>query len=123
MTSRGLAGSNLGDSRSQMASASDVRAILSLPASAPGTSQPRKPTATASRKPDGISRELYSLIGDSAPTLVAQYARPKFKPKLDLGRSKARWCAPRLMRALYAGSMVLNTGLGGHSRILLVPTL
>ncbi|KAF9513258.1 hypothetical protein BS47DRAFT_1317687 [Hydnum rufescens UP504] len=74
-----------------MASASDVRAILSLPANTPGPSQPRKSTATASRKPEGISRELYSLIGDSAPTLVAQYARPKFKPKLDLGKSRARW--------------------------------
>ncbi|KAF8339079.1 uncharacterized protein EI90DRAFT_3279490 [Cantharellus anzutake] len=68
-----------------MASASDVRAILQLPPTFAGPSQLKKPSAPGPRKPEGISRELYSLIGDSAPTLVAQYSRPKFKPKLDLG--------------------------------------
>ncbi|KAL7420807.1 swr complex subunit [Cryptotrichosporon argae] len=67
----------------------DVRSILNLPASAPsGPSAPRK-SAAGPRKPDGISRELYALIGDNAPSLAeAQKAagvryreRPKMKGK------------------------------------------
>lgn len=75
-----------------MATASDVRAILSLPQSTSVSSSSAAKKASAPRKPEGISRELYSLIGDSAPSLVAQYARPKFKPKLDLNKGKSRWC-------------------------------
>ena len=79
-----------------MASSSEVRAILSLPPpTAGGPSAPRKSHGTlpGKGKPDGISRELYSLIGNSAPTLVAQYARPKFKPKLGaLGKARgSKW--------------------------------
>ena len=63
------------------ATASDIRDALSL-----GPAAPRKPSA-ASRA--GISRELYSLIGDSAPPLVVR--APRFKARPDLGRPKARW--------------------------------
>lgn len=44
-------------------------------------------------KPDGISRELYALIGPSAPTLTAQLAKPKFKakPKLSGGAKAVKW--------------------------------
>ncbi|KAI0321956.1 hypothetical protein OF83DRAFT_1050227 [Amylostereum chailletii] len=67
------------------ASAADVRSILSLPTpSTPGPSQPKKPAHSA-RKPEGISRELYSLIGSSAPTLAAQLAKPRLKQKPNLG--------------------------------------
>ncbi|KAI0796325.1 hypothetical protein BC629DRAFT_1504858 [Irpex lacteus] len=79
-------------------SAADVRSILSLPnPSTPGPSQPRKPPATTerARKPEGISRELYSLIGPSAPTLAAaQLAKPRLKQKPNLGgggRVKWEW--------------------------------
>lgn len=72
------------------ASAADVRSILSIPD--PSTSQPPSAststptTATAPKqrrapKPDGISRELYALIGSSVPTLTAQLSKPKYKPK------------------------------------------
>ncbi|KAI0005162.1 hypothetical protein BJV74DRAFT_807369 [Russula compacta] len=68
------------------ASAADVRSILSLPSSSTQTpAQPKKATASLSRKPSGISRELYSLIGPSAPTLVAQAAKPRLKQKPNLG--------------------------------------
>ena len=42
---------------------------------------------------DGISRELYALIGPSAPTLTAQLAKPKFKakPKLSGGAKAVKW--------------------------------
>ncbi|KAI0938219.1 hypothetical protein AcV7_003466 [Taiwanofungus camphoratus] len=77
------------------ASAADVRSILSLPnPSTPGPSQPRKPpnTIERSRKPEGISRELYSLIGPSAPTLAAQLAKPRLKQKPNLGSGgRVKW--------------------------------
>ncbi|KZT05541.1 uncharacterized protein LAESUDRAFT_726808 [Laetiporus sulphureus 93-53] len=77
------------------ASAADVRSILSLP-STPGPSQMRKTTSNTerARKPDGISRELYSLIGPSAPTLAAQFAKPRLRQKPNLGgggRVKWEW--------------------------------
>lgn len=79
------------------ASAADVRSILSLPTpSTPGPSQPRRTPSTAekARKPEGISRELYSLIGPSAPTLTVQLAKPRLKQKPNLGgggRVKWEW--------------------------------
>ncbi|KAF8557043.1 hypothetical protein OG21DRAFT_1482642 [Imleria badia] len=59
-------------------SASDIRSALSLPQSIPA---PRR----AAKKPDGISRELYSLIGPSAPSLAAHLAKPRLKQKPNLG--------------------------------------
>ena len=75
------------------ASAADVRSILSLPSSlTPAPSQPKKATTPLSRKPSGISRELYSLIGPSAPTLVAQVAKPRLKQKPNLGSgASSKW--------------------------------
>ena len=74
-------------------SAADVRSILSLP-SPSGPSQLRKqPAATErARKPEGISRELYSLIGPSAPTIAAQLAKPRLKQKPNLGGGgRVKW--------------------------------
>ncbi|EPS98724.1 hypothetical protein FOMPIDRAFT_1164806 [Fomitopsis schrenkii] len=77
------------------ASAADVRSILSLPnPSTPGPSQLKRTPSTAekSRKPEGISRELYSLIGPSAPTLAAHLAKPRLKQKPNLGGGgRVRW--------------------------------
>jgi DNA methyltransferase 1-associated protein 1 len=75
-----------------MATAADVRSILSLPGT-PGPSQPKKPATQSTRKPEGISRELYSLIGPSAPSLAAQLAKPRLKQKPNLGGGgKVKWC-------------------------------
>ncbi|KAF8311157.1 hypothetical protein DL93DRAFT_2083603 [Clavulina sp. PMI_390] len=75
-----------------MASSSDLRAIFSLPQSTPGASTSTTvKKAPGARKPEGISRELYSLIGDSAPSLVAQYAQPKYKPKLKFAKDSPTW--------------------------------
>jgi DNA methyltransferase 1-associated protein 1 len=74
-----------------MATAADVRSILSLPGT-PGPSQPKKPATQSTRKPEGISRELYSLIGPSAPSLAAQLAKPRLKQKPNLGGGgKVKW--------------------------------
>ncbi|KAF9226646.1 hypothetical protein BS17DRAFT_775926 [Gyrodon lividus] len=66
-------------------SASDIRSALSLPSSTPGPSQLKKPQAHSTKKPEGISRELYSLIGPSAPSLAAHLAKPRLKQKPNFG--------------------------------------
>ncbi|KAF4619755.1 hypothetical protein D9613_005251 [Agrocybe pediades] len=79
------------------ASAADIRSALSLPepngSSSTGYSAPKKHVSAATRKPDGISRELYSLIGPSAPSLAAQFAKPRLKqkPHFSGGASKVKW--------------------------------
>nr|XP_018259826.1 SWR1-complex protein 4 [Kwoniella dejecticola CBS 10117]OBR81984.1 SWR1-complex protein 4 [Kwoniella dejecticola CBS 10117] len=73
-------------------SSSDVRSILNLPQAGPSTST-RKSTTTA-RKPDGISRELYALIGDNAPSLAeaqASIAAVKYRERPSLKTKKVNW--------------------------------
>lgn len=74
------------------ASAADIRSALSLPegSASAGPSQPKKAAHANTRKPDGISRELYSLIGPSAPSLAAQLAKPRLKQKPNFGGTVAR---------------------------------
>ncbi|KAH9482579.1 SWR1-complex protein 4 [Psilocybe cubensis] len=76
-------------------SAADVRSALSIPEgnATAGPSQPKKHLPQNARKPDGISRELYSLIGPSAPSLAAQLAKPRLKQKPNFGggTAKTRW--------------------------------
>jgi hypothetical protein len=91
------------------ASGADLRDILALPPSSNPAAPRKVPKAP---KPDGISRELYSLIGDHAPSLAAvQRAKPKLKQKPDLGRGKVRWWVtttifPYALIKWYAGSGV-----------------
>ncbi|KAH9943165.1 uncharacterized protein BXZ73DRAFT_87558 [Epithele typhae] len=77
------------------ASAADVRSILSIPSAAASGSTPAPKKTQASertRKPEGIPRELYALIGPSAPTLAAQFAKPQLKQKPNLGGGrKVKW--------------------------------
>jgi len=77
-----------------MTSATDIRSVLSVPDPTPGLSQqPQKKPAATSRRPQGISRELYELIGDSVPSVVPQQskARLKLKPNLGSGPPRSRW--------------------------------
>ncbi|KAF7355467.1 SWR1-complex protein 4 [Mycena sanguinolenta] len=75
-----------------MANSSEVRAILDLPSSSTPAPAPKKLSVPTARKPDGISRELFSLIGPSSTTLVAQLAKPRLKQKPNLGAgSKIKW--------------------------------
>ncbi|KZT36690.1 hypothetical protein SISSUDRAFT_1120791 [Sistotremastrum suecicum HHB10207 ss-3] len=74
------------------ASAADVRDILSLPGpSNVASTTLKKSSSSIAKKPEGISRELYSLIGNSAPTLTAQFAKPRLKQRPDLGKGKVKW--------------------------------
>lgn len=78
---------------SMAASSADLRDILALPgpsASPAVHSVPKK--APRAQKPEGISRELYSLIGNHAPSLAAvQQAKAKLKQKPKFGRGKTYW--------------------------------
>lgn len=75
------------------ASAADIRSALSLETSASaGPSQPKRTNSSNVKKPEGISRELYSLIGPSAPTLAAQLSKPRLKQKPNFGVStRTKW--------------------------------
>ncbi|KAG9121976.1 swr complex subunit [Ceratobasidium sp. 392] len=77
-----------------MASSADVRDILALPSASTSVSAPRKLTSNAPKKPDGISREVYALIGDNSPSLVQQYAAPKLKQKPTFGKTQAAKSKP-----------------------------
>ena len=76
------------------ASAADIRSALSIPETnfSAGPSQTKKPVPSNTRKPEGISRELYSLIGPSAPSL-AQLVKPRLKQKPNFGGrgGKTKW--------------------------------
>ena len=82
------------------ASAADVRSILAIPdPPAAGSVNPGKNPQGAgrARKPEGIPRELYALIGPGAPTLAAQFAKPRLKQKPNLGGGgKVKWCGTAL---------------------------
>lgn len=73
-----------------MASSADVRDILALPAAGSSNTVPaaKKLVSSAPKKPDGISREVYALIGDNSPTLVQTYAAPKLKQKPTFGKTQ-----------------------------------
>ena len=69
-------------------SAADVRAALSLADPSASTIAPHATPLTRKaslRKPEGMPRELFQLIGPSAPTLTAQFAKPQLKAKPNLG--------------------------------------
>ncbi|KAF8917861.1 hypothetical protein CPB85DRAFT_1430939 [Mucidula mucida] len=76
------------------ASGADIRSILSIPqASTSKGPATKKPPPQRAKKPEGISRELYSLIGPSAPSIVAQLQKPRLKqkPRLNSGAIKWEW--------------------------------
>ncbi|KAL0570098.1 swr complex subunit [Marasmius crinis-equi] len=76
------------------ASAADVRSALSIagPSNTNRSQQVKKQPSQTTKKPEGISRELYSLIGPSAPSLAAQLAKPRLKQKPNLGGGgKVKW--------------------------------
>ncbi|KAM0755956.1 hypothetical protein T439DRAFT_320655 [Meredithblackwellia eburnea MCA 4105] len=58
---------------------------------APGTSSGGPPSA-AQRRREGITRELYALIGDNAPSLaLAQASKPKFKERVKRAGPSVKW--------------------------------
>ena len=104
------------------ASSADIRSALSLPerGASAGPSQPQ-PKKQVARKPEGISRELYSLIGPSAPTLAAQLAKPRLKkkPHFGGGGTRVKWYAFILKLVVFVGFRCKLTGKYDGLRIVL----
>jgi len=72
---------------------SDVRSILSLPQAGSAISAPRK-IANLVKRPEGISRELYALIGNNAPSLAeaqASVAAVKYRDRPKHKTKKVKW--------------------------------
>ena len=72
----------------------DVRSILNLPQAGPSSASAPKKLAKVARKPDGISRELYALIGDNAPSLAevqASTAAVRYRDRPKLKGKKVKW--------------------------------
>ncbi|KAF9539525.1 swr complex subunit [Mortierella hygrophila] len=67
-----------------MATGNDVREIFQLKAS----DQVRR-VQKPERKPDGISRELYGLIGNNVSTVA--FNNPTYKPKLNVSKKAVNW--------------------------------
>ncbi|KAF9926097.1 swr complex subunit [Linnemannia zychae] len=67
-----------------MATGNDVREIFQLKPS----DQVRRVHKTE-RKPDGISRELYGLIGNNVSTVA--FNNPTYKPKLNVSKKAVNW--------------------------------
>ncbi|KAH8917479.1 hypothetical protein BT69DRAFT_1313740 [Atractiella rhizophila] len=78
-----------------MASAKDIRDILSLPARGPNDSKAKKaPKKKSNVRASGLTRELYNLMGDNAAPLVAAsepIIKPKFKGRPEEKKSRSRW--------------------------------
>ncbi|GAA96767.1 uncharacterized protein L969DRAFT_90693 [Mixia osmundae IAM 14324] len=70
-------------------SASDVRDILQIPRAGPSAPVQPLRLPKKEKRPDGITRELYALIGDNAPSLAL--AKPKMKGKPRMQRKVAKW--------------------------------
>jgi len=71
-------------------SASDLRAILPIPISNNDASSQQPPTTISKKpkRPNGMSREVYNIIGPSAPSLVVK--KPQYKQRPNVSGSK--WC-------------------------------
>ncbi|KAI9368060.1 hypothetical protein BJX61DRAFT_546890 [Aspergillus egyptiacus] len=71
--------------------AADVRDMLDLPAE--GQPRPHKKQKVVEKRPEGITRELFALLGERAPPIAINENRYKGRPKWT---SKARVCPWRM---------------------------
>ncbi|OLL23911.1 SWR1-complex protein 4 [Neolecta irregularis DAH-3] len=61
----------------------DIRDMLSLPKDAAAAPAPRRLKLPAEKKPDGMSRELYNLLGENTPPVAIIQNKFKEKPRLN----------------------------------------
>ncbi|KAJ5227202.1 uncharacterized protein N7469_007208 [Penicillium citrinum] len=89
-----------------MAAAADVRDMLDLPAE----SQPRphKKQKVVEKRPEGITRELYALLGERAPPIAINENKYKGRPKL-LNKLRVRpWRMSPFTNGARSDGLVLN---------------
>ncbi|KAF9166282.1 swr complex subunit [Actinomortierella ambigua] len=85
-----------------MATGSDVRDIFQLK---PASDQVKRAPRTE-KKPDGISRELYGLIGNNVSTVA--FNNPAYKPKLNLRTKAVSWTWRPFVNPMRDDDMVLH---------------
>ncbi|KAG0232191.1 swr complex subunit [Actinomortierella wolfii] len=85
-----------------MATGSDVRDIFQLK---PASEQVRRAPRTE-KKPDGISRELYGLIGNNVSTVA--FNNPGYKPKLNLRTRAVSWTWRPFVNPMRDDDLVLH---------------
>lgn len=94
-------------------SSHDVRSILNLPVAGPSTGSSSKRSHGRVHKPDGISRELFALIGDNAPSLAeaqASMAAVKYRDRPKLKTKKVKWCVLARLASVEAAKSVWSGG-------------
>ncbi|KAJ5112302.1 hypothetical protein N7532_000347 [Penicillium argentinense] len=90
-----------------MAAAADVRDMLDLPAEG---SQPRphKKQKVVEKRPEGITRELFALLGERAPPIAINENKYKGRPKL-LNKLRVRpWRMSPFTNGARSDGLVLN---------------
>ncbi|KAI8640794.1 hypothetical protein BD408DRAFT_419256 [Parasitella parasitica] len=84
-------------------SSSDIRDILQISAAAEPAQ--KKPKTVAEKRPDGISRELYSLIGGAPPVA---FVKPTYKAKYQTKKKATPWIYQPFTNPARADDLVLS---------------
>ncbi|CAG8947460.1 unnamed protein product [Penicillium salamii] len=89
-----------------MASAGDVRDMLDLPAE--GQPRPHKKQKVVEKRPEGITRELYALLGERAPPIAINENKYKGRPKW-MNKLRVRpWSMAPFTNSARSDGLVLN---------------
>ncbi|KAI9258936.1 hypothetical protein BDA99DRAFT_514573 [Phascolomyces articulosus] len=86
-------------------SGSDIRDILQLGKPSTEASNLRRLNKPAERRPDGISRELYSLIGGAPPVALV---RPTYKTKFNVKKKATPWVMERFINHARSDDLELS---------------
>jgi DNA methyltransferase 1-associated protein 1 len=89
-----------------MAAAADVRDMLDLPAE--GQPRPAKKAKVVEKRPEGITRELYALLGERAPPIAINENKYKGRPKFMNKLRVRKWCMTPFANNARSDGLVLN---------------
>ncbi|GLI77592.1 swr complex subunit [Penicillium ochrochloron] len=89
-----------------MAAAADVRDMLDLPAE--GQPRPTKKAKVVEKRPEGITRELYALLGERAPPIAINENKYKGRPKFMNKLRVRKWCMTPFANNARSDGLVLN---------------
>ncbi|KAI9248159.1 hypothetical protein EDC94DRAFT_625306 [Helicostylum pulchrum] len=84
-------------------SGSDIRDILQI--GSPSESSPKRSKPSVEKRPDGISRELYSLIGGAPPVA---FVKPTFKAKFKTKKKATPWVLTPFLNPARTDGLVLQ---------------
>ncbi|KAJ5176249.1 SWR1-complex protein 4 [Penicillium canariense] len=98
-----------------MAAAADVRDMLDLPAE--GQPRPTKKQKVVEKRPEGITRELYALLGERAPPIAINENKYKGRPKFMNKLRVRKWCMTPFANSARSDGLVLNHWQREHESI------